>query len=289
MAQSGKLFTFGPFHLDVEQCVLLRDGKPVPLPPKAMAVLSVLVENHGKVVQREELMRRAWPDAFVEEGNLTVNIFALRKALAEGLNGVSPIETIPKRGYRFTAAVETQVPPAAQAVPAQPTPVEAGAAAIPDAPHPLGARPGRWKALVLAGASAAALLLAVELFLYFRKVAVPGPAPRVSLVVLPFQNLTGKPGNDYLSDSLTEEMIARLARTYGGDVLVIGRDSAMSYQGRRDTLTQIAAALGYSEWFYEWNVPAAEQELRRALQLDPHNVDAHHWYSQVLMTSGRFG
>ena len=111
MAEPAKSFLFGPYHLDGEQQVLLRDGKPVALSPKAIMILSILVENHGKLVEREELMRHVWPDAFVEDGNLTVNVFALRKVLAEGLNGVSPIETIPKRGYRLPLPSKQKTPP----------------------------------------------------------------------------------------------------------------------------------------------------------------------------------
>jgi TolB-like protein/DNA-binding winged helix-turn-helix (wHTH) protein/Tfp pilus assembly protein PilF len=451
VAEPAKSFTFSSFQLDLEQRVLLRDGKPVPLPPKAMMILCILVENHGKLVEREELMRRVWPNVFVEDGNLTVNVFALRKALAEGLHGVSPIETIPKRGYRFTATVETRN---TAARPAQPVPTSATTQELQGARRRVRVGRGRWQGRALAGGAVAALfcVLAAGIFLYFSKSTAHGRTPRISLVVLPFQNLSGEPANDYLSDSLTEEMITRLAHDYGGDLRVIARDSAMSYKERKSTLPQIAtelrvqyavegsvqcegshlrvaaglvraadqtslwadsydgdasqlfdfedsvaqavarqlslkllsgrarqyvpssyaahdaylrglyflsrrsktglekaiesfaaatvsdphyarayaglavtynliggyswispgyahsfgkaaaeqaiaadpslgeahAALGYSEWFYEWNAAAAEQELRRAIRLDPNNVDAHHWYSQLLMTSGRF-
>lgn len=106
-SEAANSFIFGPYRLDVEQRVLLRDGKFVQLAPKALTILCMLVENHGRLVERERLLQEAWPNVFVEEGNLSVNVFALRKVLAEGLNGVSPIETVPRRGYRFTAPVET--------------------------------------------------------------------------------------------------------------------------------------------------------------------------------------
>ena len=478
MSAPSKSFTFGPFQLDVEQRLLLRDGKPVALPPKAMIILAILVENHGKLVEREELMRRAWPNVFVEDGNLTVNVFALRKALAEGLNGLSPIETIPKRGYRFNYAISatdeltTLTPPSddgsvdvspavAQAslsspegglLPRGPAPGDAKPQEIPSTRIPVNIGLGHWKSRALAGVVIGfAGVLAAGALLYFRK-TVHGPPPRNSLAVLPFQNLTGKPENDYLADSLTEEMITRFARDYAGELRVIARDSAMSYAGKRNPLSKIAAelsvqyvvqgtvrsegnhirvaaqlirasdqtslwagsydgdanrllefedsvaqsvarelslrllarraadrgpnsyaaydgylhglyflsrrskksleqalqsfaaatmsdphyarayaglavtynllgsyswaspdyahgfakaaaaqalaadptlgeahaALGYTMWFYEWNPAAAEEELRRAIQLNPDSTDAHHWYSQVLMTSGRF-
>lgn len=84
----------------------MRDGKPVPLAPKAIQILCILVENHGRLVERDQITSRVWPDSFVEEGNLTVNIFALRKALAEGFGSTPTIETIPRRGYRFVAPMQ---------------------------------------------------------------------------------------------------------------------------------------------------------------------------------------
>ena len=106
MGEPAKSFCFGPFQFDMKQRLLLRDGKPIPLAPKAVSILSILLENHGKLVERDDLMNRVWPNLFVEEGNLSVNIFALRKILDAGCNGGPTIETIPKRGYRLVVPVE---------------------------------------------------------------------------------------------------------------------------------------------------------------------------------------
>ena len=143
------MLEFGPFQLDLEQRLLLRDGKPAPLSPKAVLILCVLAETPGKLVERDEIMRRVWPDTHVEEGNLSVNIFALRKALAEGLDGTPAIETIPRRGYRFVAPLGR---PPAEAAPGPVTP----AAPIGEAP----AKPVRWHRILwtTAAALAAAIL-----------------------------------------------------------------------------------------------------------------------------------
>jgi TolB-like protein len=93
--------TFGPFMLDRERGVLLRDGQPVPLAHRARSVLAVLAENPGRAVSKAELMERVWPGTFVEEGNLTVQIAALRKALGETADGQSWILTVPRVGYRL--------------------------------------------------------------------------------------------------------------------------------------------------------------------------------------------
>jgi DNA-binding winged helix-turn-helix (wHTH) protein len=106
MALDTKLvYQFHRFRLDPSQHLLLHEGKPVPLTPKAFELLTILLENSGLLLTKDELMRRLWPDSFVEEANLTVNISALRKALGDSQDGQQFIETVPKHGYRFSAAV----------------------------------------------------------------------------------------------------------------------------------------------------------------------------------------
>jgi TolB-like protein/Flp pilus assembly protein TadD len=105
---AGTIYGFGLFSLDAEERVLLRDGKPVALTPKAFATLLLLVEKSGHIVDKDDFAKALWPDTFVEEGNLAQNIFKLRKILGQGSNGNSYIETIPKRGYRFTAPVRVE-------------------------------------------------------------------------------------------------------------------------------------------------------------------------------------
>ena len=96
-------YDFGPFRLDAVKRVLLREGEMVQMPPKVLDILLVLVEQSGELVEKGELMRRVWPDSFVEEGNLPVNIFTLRKVLGD--EGDQYIKTVPKRGYCFVAKV----------------------------------------------------------------------------------------------------------------------------------------------------------------------------------------
>ena len=83
----GEFYAFDPFLVDANKCVLLRDGKLVPLTPKAFEILLVLVRHPGRVLKKEELFQLVWPDAFVEENNLPRNVSALRKALGEDENG----------------------------------------------------------------------------------------------------------------------------------------------------------------------------------------------------------
>ncbi|HEX5736003.1 MAG TPA: winged helix-turn-helix domain-containing protein [Blastocatellia bacterium] len=103
--QSKQLYEFGPFSIDSAERVLLKEGRPVPLTPKAFDLLVALVENSGHLMEKDELMQRLWPDTFVEEANLSNNISLLRKALGDDASGHHYIETVPKRGYRFVARV----------------------------------------------------------------------------------------------------------------------------------------------------------------------------------------
>lgn len=116
------IYEFGPYSLDPSQMLLHRSGSVVPLQPRALETLLVLLRQRGEVVSKQELMERVWPNSFVEEGNLTQNIFLLRRELGETPEGQEYIQTIPKRGYRMNVPVkestrngETRIPSAGPA------------------------------------------------------------------------------------------------------------------------------------------------------------------------------
>jgi DNA-binding winged helix-turn-helix (wHTH) protein/tetratricopeptide (TPR) repeat protein len=100
-----RLYRFGPFCLNAGERVLLRDGRLVPLPAKALSTLLALVLSRGHLVEKEVLLKEVWPDEFVEEGNLAQHVFILRRALGETTGSPKFIETVPRRGYRFVAPV----------------------------------------------------------------------------------------------------------------------------------------------------------------------------------------
>ena len=101
-----RLYRFGPFHLDPAEHLLLRDGEPIPLRPKEFAVLLALVENHGHVLTKDELLKGVWSGQFVEEGNLNRQVSTLRRVLGDSPDDAQYVETVPKVGYRFLAPVE---------------------------------------------------------------------------------------------------------------------------------------------------------------------------------------
>jgi DNA-binding winged helix-turn-helix (wHTH) protein len=105
MALKTKHFQFDGYRLYPGEHLLLRDGVAIPLAPKTFDLLLYLVQKGGHLVTREELMQAIWPDSFVEETNLTVNISLLRKSLGEMVDGRSYIDTIPRKGYRFNGEV----------------------------------------------------------------------------------------------------------------------------------------------------------------------------------------
>ena len=101
-SQTGKeLYEFGPFRVDAQREILLRAGEPVPLTPKTFQILLVLIRHSQEVVTKDDLMKTVWPDTFVEEANLSRNIFMLRKALGESPQDRRYIVTVPGRGYRL--------------------------------------------------------------------------------------------------------------------------------------------------------------------------------------------
>ncbi|HEY5443828.1 MAG TPA: transcriptional regulator, partial [Pyrinomonadaceae bacterium] len=99
------IYDFGPFSVDAHRRLLLREGARVRLPAKAFEILLVLLEENGRLVEKDELLKRVWPDVVVEENNLTVNISALRKSLEESPGEHRYVVTVPGRGYQFVAEV----------------------------------------------------------------------------------------------------------------------------------------------------------------------------------------
>src|SRR5215470_11202067 len=104
-ARSQQRYSFGPFVLDPVEKTLWRDGHPISLPAKAFETLQALIENHGHVLEKADLLNRVWPNTFVEEATLAQNIFTLRKILSDSPEDHQYIETVPRRGYRFVAPV----------------------------------------------------------------------------------------------------------------------------------------------------------------------------------------
>ncbi len=211
--QQQLLYEFGPFRLDTRDSILLRDGRRIPLKPKVYETLLVLIRNGGHVVEKEELMKEVWPDTFVEENNLTGNIFALRRAFGEH----QFIETIPRRGYRFTADVKQ---------------IRVGGADVPSGREPdsatrdiqeigVSSSSGKqirslWRIGLLPLLIAfTTLAVGAGLMLYRRAPQIEGTASKSSAVksiaVLPFKPLGEESGDEFLSLGMADALITRLS------------------------------------------------------------------------------
>jgi len=206
-------YTFGNFLLNRSAHELLNNGKPVPLSPKAFELLLLLVENHGRLLEKAELMKALWPDTFVEEGNLCVMISLLRKALGED---TAYIKTVAKHGYRFVAEVRTiskeadaQASDAAAPVPMNP---------IPSAPK-LGTAFSlgqfRWSLVGLLVAVIFTVILILSRW-SARPVRAVEPAKNLeirSLAVLPFEISGAQNGDEYLGLGMADALITKLGNT----------------------------------------------------------------------------
>lgn len=211
----SRIYAFGPFLLDTGERRLLRDGEAVPLTLKAFDLLQTLVENQGHLLQKEDLLRRVWPDAAVEENNLTVTISALRKALGEGPTDRQYIETVPRRGYRFVADFRGA---------AEPTPA---------APPAAERRP---RVLTLGAVILAALAaLGVLAWVWRRATPASSARPVRSMAVLPFHSLTND--GQYLGLGMADALITRL----GGTKLLVVRSTGAVQKYTLPGLDPVAA------------------------------------------------
>jgi TolB-like protein/DNA-binding winged helix-turn-helix (wHTH) protein/Flp pilus assembly protein TadD len=253
------IYEFGRFRLDREAHLLFSDEKIVALEPKAVEVLLILVEKRGELVPRKDLMSAVWPDTFVEESNLSSNISILRRQLGVTADGGDYIQTIPKRGYRFVAAVKQALDEpvllvgqetASEAAPASETANpfhQSAGASEADATGPSTATVKNSVVQPrIAQAAAAGLLALVLTLLYLAgrhwRLAGSGAEAHIeAIAVLPLENLSGDPAQEYFADGMTEALTADLAQI--GALRVIARASVMQYKGTKQPLAQIAQRL----------------------------------------------
>jgi TolB-like protein/DNA-binding winged helix-turn-helix (wHTH) protein/Flp pilus assembly protein TadD len=236
---------FGDFEVDLRTGDVRKHGHRIRLQEKPFQILSLLLERAGEIVTRDELRQRLWPaDTFVDfDANLNTSLNRLRQALGDTAIEQSLIKTIPRQGYRFVATV-TNVDEAAEP---QFAPLETGgAAAIPvqtkKATEEVAPNSSQRLRFILA----ASFLVAIALggLAYFRwpgRSAEAGRGPRRgTILVTPFEDLSGDPSQDYLSDGMTDELITRLGELSPQHLSVIARSTAMQYKGSHKTVEEIA-------------------------------------------------
>jgi TolB-like protein/DNA-binding winged helix-turn-helix (wHTH) protein len=267
-------YRFGEFTVDTEQKVLFRDDKPLPLTPKLFDTLLILIENSGRIVKKEELMNRLWPETFVEEANLTSNIQQLRKSLGDNARHPRYIETVAKRGYRFIAPLMT--------IDLSQTTSPAIAANESPPIQPL--QSGGSTDSVMRWTQVATLAIAIVLiatlggwFLWTRShTRSQAAGNRMMLAVLPFKNLTGDATQDYFGDGLTEEMITQLGNLDPQRLGVIARTSVMHYKSSEEPLDHIGHQLGV-QYVLEGSVRRSSDKVRITAQLIKVADQTHLW------------
>lgn len=263
-------YCFSQFVLDSRKRTLFRCGLPVSLTAKAFDVLLFLAQNPNRLVTREELLKAVWGDTFVEEGNLTQYISHVRKALGDASGHDRLIVTIARKGYQFTADVTVAE--------AADTAKHADAPAVLDGPAdetlPHAPRPRQNVAV----AGAFAVLLVMVSFASWRSFGsmMPPRSQKIMLAVLPFENLTGDPGKEYLADGLTEEMISQLGRLDPGRLDVIARTSVMGYKHKAERLDQIGRDLSV-QYVLENSLRKSGDQIRITSQLLRVKDQSHLW------------
>ena len=269
-----RLIQFGVFELDMDAAELHKQGVKFKLQDQPFKVLQILLEKPGQIVTRNELRARVWPaNTYVEfDQGLYSAMGRLRETLGDSSESPRFVETLPRRGYRFIAPITESAPIAENARIAEPDlRVEKG---IPKAANRL----RRFAVSIVAGLLGGALLLGV--FLGFDIAGARewlrrySNRPIHSIAVLPLENLSGDPGQDYFADGMTDELITNLAQLSG--VRVISRTSIMQYKDTKKTLPQIGRELNVDA-VVEGSVVRSGNRVRITAQLVDAATDQHLW------------
>jgi TolB-like protein/DNA-binding winged helix-turn-helix (wHTH) protein/Tfp pilus assembly protein PilF len=265
-----RIYEFGPFSLDAQRRLLLRNGERVRLSAKAFEILLVLLEENGRLVEKDELMRRVWPDAVVEENNLTVNMSALRKSLNEGPRDNRYLVTVPGRGYQFVGDVRQHGVERSWEIKSQALSNHAVSGVVAESQDRKGetqliSSPSNeaytprtssadsifrefksykyFAPLVLAAVLGTTIVIAY--FGYSRFFGGENTTSNGSIAVLPFANIGDDPDLEYLSDGISESLINNLSELHG--VKVIASNSSFRYRDKQIDFPKVATALGVDQ------------------------------------------
>jgi len=311
-AHSPRLIRFGTFEADLQTGELRKNGLKLKLSGQPFQVLAILLERPGEVVTRETLQNRLWPDSFVDfDHNLNTAINKIREALSDSAESPRFVETLPRRGYRFIAPASnvpvafplmaskvtahgiqtkdkviqrTEIPEAdCSDGTSSSTVSHSGGEFVP--PNPIEPFPSPARTLAKTrrqqmrvgfalGITSAALALGAMLLDSPRRASRNLAAPIRSVAVLPLENLTGDPSQEYFADGMTDALITELAQVRG--LKVISRTSTMHYKGTRKTLPEIARELQVDA-IVEGAVVHEGNEIKITAQLIRAATDTHVW------------
>ncbi len=254
--QIRHLYEFGGFRIDTRDRLLRRGGSVVPLKPKVVETLLVLIRRRGEVLEKEDLIRELWPNTFVEEGNLTQNIYELRRALGESPAAPAFIETVPRRGYRFIAEVnevvenETDHSPETVSRPERPrttadiAPNTAGDV-VADGPSKLPVhRSSFGRGALLVSLFTLCVLGAAAAYwrLQLKNTRMGAPAPVRSIAVLPFKGLGTGANDDLVGAGMADSLIIKLSNIRRFNVVPTG--AVLKYRDGESDPRAVGRALG---------------------------------------------
>ena len=290
---SVPIFEFGDFRLDSAHFELLRDGRPLKLERKPMELLLLLVQANGRLVNRSKIAKKLWDsEVFVNtEHGINTAIRKVRLALRDDIESPLFIQTVPGMGYRFIAPVNAiaaptsssatviETPNPAAAPPAVTPPASVGPPLPAEPPsHPASPPSHPTRFTISLAAAGAILLLTLALLLgphplasrLLHRTAKPVIA---SIAVLPLDNLSGDPNQNYFADGMTDELITMLANS---TLRITSRTSVMQYKDAHRPLPEIAAALGVNA-ILEGSISRSNDHVRLDLQLIRADTDTHLW------------
>jgi TolB-like protein/DNA-binding winged helix-turn-helix (wHTH) protein/Tfp pilus assembly protein PilF len=264
-------FQLGPWLVEASLNRARQNSRVVQLEPKIMQVLVRLAETPGEVVKKEDLIRAVWPDTFVTDDVLTRSISELRRTFGDDSRNPTYIETIPRSGYRLLVAASPHVPePVVK-------PNGNGSAVAPAeygdtvrVPQPW------WKSRALVGYFLA-LGLALFVAWYFGLRLRRPPTTIHSVAVLPLQNLSGDPAQEYFADGSTDELITAFARVT--DLRVTSRTSIMQLKGVQKSAKEIGQMLNVDA-LVEGSIARAKDRVRITVQLIDAHEDRHLWANE---------
>ena len=261
----GADFRLGPWLVEPGLNTVSRHGSSVHLEPKVMAVLVCLAQQPGETVRKDQLLKEVWPDTFVTDDVLIRCISELRRVFEDDARKPSIIETIPKRGYRLLAPIE---PINREQIASPLSPPQAG----PERSRPV----RKWSVFALVFGLAIVVLTVLRFgdhTFWLGKSASPQIR---SIAVLPLQNLSDDPAQEYLSDGMTDALITDLAQM--GSLKVISRTSSMRYKQSKKSLPEIARELNV-DGIIEGTVQRSGDRVRITAQLIEGRSDEHLWAS----------
>jgi len=264
--QTVRVYHFGNFAVDARTGELSNDGRRTPLRDQPLQLLLALLERPGELVTREELTKRLWPEGtFVDfDRGLNKAVNHLRDTLRDSADHPQFIETLPRRGYRFIAPVKSSTP--------DPDP---GGSRV-DPPPSADPRNRWWLALTAALVAVVTIAIAGNVNEIRRWMGSrPGAPPRIaSLAVIPLENLSGDPEQEYFADGVTDALITDLAKM--GSFRITSRTSVMRYKATKRTIKDIGRELDVDA-IVEGTVTRAGNRVRITAQLIQVSTDMHLW------------